>query len=1130
MAFFGSDFELMKWNSGFRSQLPLPTDPVERRLLLVKRLAVLGSLLTMILGISVAFAHLFGFPLIASFRPEFVSMKFNTALSFFCLGLALYVKLTSSSRSRVGPWLIPLLSLGSGLIGGLTLLEYASGIDLYADQLFVSDKLSLIQTSHPGRMAGATAVNILLMSISILLPLGAKSNMLRIGSFFFCFFVAYINFCGYVFGIESFYHYTAQTAMAAHTAAGFIVLSMSLISAFPQEKSVMMILAETPAGYMLRRMLPAALVLPFLLGWIRTRPFASHPLAAEISIALFSISYSVIFIVLIWRNALVIEKMSHQKATAEKQRDSAEQAALRQAKRVSSIMENIGDAVITVNQKGIIKSINQATLQIFGYRSCDLIGASVGKLVSNQMRHRYMMVIRSHLSGKEQIKLGNRRELEARKKNGAIFPIDLVISEFSIGQERYFTGVIRDITERKKSQEALRRWEYIFKNAQWAITVSNPENDTIIDVNPAFAEMHGYSVEELIGLPLSITVAPEEQGNLSAFSERIIETDELLYESTHIRKNGERFAVLIHVNSFKDEFGQILFRAATCQDISARKEAEENLQRLREDLELRVAERTQKFADEVAERKRIQESLERKEAELLLITHAIPAALVYIDHDERYVFCNKTFETWIGLSQSEIVGKTVKEHFSPSYYATIRPFLDQVYSGQVCYHEANVTFNDRERTVAINGVPDFDNQGNIRGMVLLSSDVSSLMEAQAELKAATIAADDANRAKSAFLANMSHEIRTPLGAVMGFSELLTNPCLLPTERANYLAAIKRNGEMLSNIINDILDISKVEAGRLEITSEEVDVAELIGDTMALLNLQASEKAIQLSVFADGPIPQYIHTDPLRLKQILSNVAGNAIKFTDKGHVLIRIRQVAHQNGLRLAFIVTDTGPGITDEQAQRLFAPFSQADASTTRKFGGTGLGLALARRLAQLLGGEVELTSSQAGKGSTFTITIDPGSVSSKLFVKYPDQRPKNEAPLSVLPREVSLRGLDVLLAEDAPDNQMLITHYLRMAGAHVDAACNGREACEKVLSGHYDVVLMDLQMPVMDGFEATAALRRAGFGKPILALTAHAMKEDRLRCLANGFDDHLSKPIDGQLLIERVALLGQGEGLHPH
>lgn len=391
-----------------------------------------------------------------------------------------------------------------------------------------------------------------------------------------------------------------------------------------------------------------------------------------------------------------------------------------------------------------------------------------------------------------------------------------------------------------------------------------------------------------------------------------------------------------------------------------------------------------------------------------------------------------------------------------------------------------------------------------------------------DLLEAKEAAEAANMAKSAFLANMSHEIRTPLGAVLGFSDLVIDPNVKPSEKANFLAAVKRNGELLSNIINDILDLSKIEAGKMQIATDEVSLMEVLTDTKTLLDLQASDKGIAFNVVIDPGVPEKIKTDPLRLRQILINIIGNAIKFTAKGSVDVKIRMALSGQRSLLSFAVSDTGSGVKPDQINKLFAPFSQVDVSTKRKFGGTGLGLVLAKRFANLLGGDVVLTDTIPDKGSTFTITIDPGPV----LTSVGDSA---RSRLSDMQKSgLRLDGIRVLLAEDSPDNQTLVTRFLKLAGATVEIASDGKEATQKAKNDHYDVLLMDLQMPVMDGYEATSQLRKDGYRGKIVALTAHALSEERERCLKSGFDDHISKPVNRDLLIERVYHCAKEQAVH--
>ncbi len=390
-----------------------------------------------------------------------------------------------------------------------------------------------------------------------------------------------------------------------------------------------------------------------------------------------------------------------------------------------------------------------------------------------------------------------------------------------------------------------------------------------------------------------------------------------------------------------------------------------------------------------------------------------------------------------------------------------------------------------------------------------------LRKKQEELVAAKELAEDANRAKSAFLANMSHEIRTPLGAVMGFSELMLMQDQSAVDRLRCVEAIKRNGKLLSNIINDILDLSKVEAGKLDVEKVEVPLAEILTDINMLLDLEATEKGLRLTLATEGKVPTRIKTDPLRLRQILFNIVGNAIKFTDHGSIAITLKRLTTADGAqKLAFEIRDTGRGIAKDQAARLFAPFAQADSSTTRRFGGTGLGLVLSRKLALSLGGDVELIESELDQGSCFLVTIDPGEVD--LEQNFVPGKRKAESPFEEQP--IQLNQMRILFVEDSLDNQLLVSRMLRMSGAIVDTATNGREGVEKALSGDYDVVLMDLQMPEMDGHAATQELRRFSYRKPIIALTAHAMAEERQRCLSEGFNSHLSKPINRKLLLSTL------------
>ncbi len=371
-------------------------------------------------------------------------------------------------------------------------------------------------------------------------------------------------------------------------------------------------------------------------------------------------------------------------------------------------------------------------------------------------------------------------------------------------------------------------------------------------------------------------------------------------------------------------------------------------------------------------------------------------------------------------------------------------------------------------------------------------------------KTARELAENANHAKTTFLANMSHEIRTPLNALIGFNEILRSENLTEEERAEYHNIIQRNGDLLLHLIDDILDLSKVEGGHIDWEIMSVSLPELLNEVTALMKAKADAKGLQLMVEFIGDIPQQLVTDPLRLKQILNNVIGNAIKFTTQGYIKISVQK--DQTKERLIFSVTDTGIGISEKVREKLFKPFSQADASVTRKYGGTGLGLILSKKLAQGLGGDLVLQNSQEGMGTTFCLEIATNLVA-KTTPPPPVARP--------LP---SLKGRKILVIDDSLDNQLLIEHLLTKMGAVVDCAENGDIGVKKALKENYDLILMDVQMPVLDGHSATRILREKNFTHPIIALTAHAMNDDRQKCDEAGCTDYLTKPVNVSALIQTI------------
>lgn len=402
-------------------------------------------------------------------------------------------------------------------------------------------------------------------------------------------------------------------------------------------------------------------------------------------------------------------------------------------------------------------------------------------------------------------------------------------------------------------------------------------------------------------------------------------------------------------------------------------------------------------------------------------------------------------------------------------------------------------------------------------------DITERIALENRLRETTERAIVADRMKSEFLANMSHEIRTPMTAILGFSEFLLEEGVLQEEQRDAIQTIHRNGQHLLEIINDILDLSKVESGKLEIERRKLNPEEFLSDIFQLLSERARSRNNQLQIEIDREIPNRILSDPTRLKQALLNLAGNAIKFTQNG--IVRIVVECDQQRELMSFHVIDSGIGMSASQLERIFQPFCQADSSTTRKYGGTGLGLTITKQIAGLLGGDVSVES-QPGFGSRFTLTVATGSLAGVQMVStLLDGRLSGpgKTQQTSTQDQTGINGR-VLLVEDGPDNQRLIRFILQKAGADVTLAENGKLGLDAALSAQtagnpFDLILMDMQMPVMDGYTATALLRESGYRGQIIALTAHAMKGEIDKCLSAGCDAYLSKPIDRKTFLAEIS-----------
>lgn len=494
---------------------------------------------------------------------------------------------------------------------------------------------------------------------------------------------------------------------------------------------------------------------------------------------------------------------------------------------------------------------------------------------------------------------------------------------------------------------------------------------------------------------------------------------------------------------------------------------------------------------------------------------------------ERRVFYNDAYIPILKHRHPRALGSKLNDVW-PEVWDQVLAIVHKVETGGVVL-ESDVQF-DIEVEGKLQGnyftyanSPLFNTEGKIAGMLCTIIDTTAavirthvteenLERAIRDLQLAKNEAEMANHAKSAFLANMSHEIRTPIGAILGFTEIMQSQNLDATERKKYLDTVIRNGKSLIRIIDDILDLSKIEAGKFEVEMSPINLQSLLQEVLTMFFDHAARKNIQLVYEATGITDLVVVTDAIRARQVLINLIGNAVKFTSKGSVKVSCHaEPVTDIRKKITFTIEDSGIGMTQEQADRLFQPFTQADITSTRRYGGTGLGLALSRNLALALGGDVKIVHCKVGQGCVFEFSFQADEAVDEVTVTTPHTSP-------VAQTQDSLTGLKVLAVDDSPDNRELIKMILNSSGLDVTEAESGEDAIDQAFKQHYDIVLMDIQMPGLDGYGTLAELRKRGFQEPIVALTAHAMKEEKNRTLAAGFADHVTKPINSKILLQTI------------
>ena len=756
---------------------------------------------------------------------------------------------------------------------------------------------------------------------------------------------------------------------------------------------------------------------------------------------------------------------------------------------LAAVEDSSDDAIATSSPAGVILTWNRGAETMLGYSSNEAIGKPLSVFVPSERQPHLERVIEQALDGH----VVSQHHGVCLHKDGSKVRVSVTVRPIRnyAGEIVAVTVTHRDLSERREAEQARALLASIVECSSDAISAVKLDG-TIVSWNRASEVLLGYTSREIIGKNAAL-LAPPERGEHTRKCLGLIRQGCSVssFEDLALTKDGRVIDVSVAVSPIRDPDQEVVGAAVIARDITERKQADQALKSSEE-----------KF-------RQLAETIR----EVFWMVSPSVDEILYVSPAYQHVWgrsCESLYQN--PMSWMEAIHPDDRKRAD----AGVLKYTQ----GEAAESEYRIRTPDgEEKWICDRSFPIRDQAGKLIRIVGIAEDITEQRRYEAELIQAREGADAANQAKSRFLANMSHEIRTPMNGVIGMIQLLLETELTP-EQKRYVTIAETSGRALLNLIDGVLDLSKIEAKKIQIERKGFCVQAAVEDVIQLLSVQSSAKGLGFRSRVSAEIPALLVGDVYRLRQVLTNLCSNAIKFTERGNVTLDVELEGRgDDEATVRFTVTDTGIGIRPEKLARIFSPFTQADDSTTRKYGGTGLGLTISKQLVELMGGSIGVDS-RVGHGSVFWFTVvlalpEPGQPE----IASEQSGRKMEA-LGKTPRTQPDASAQILIVEDNLTNREVVLAQVRKLGYRAHAVTDGAAAVDAVEGGGYALVLMDCEMPVMDGFEATRWIRRSSHRQvPIIALTADAMPADRDRCLKEGMNDYLAKPVELRLLEEVLA-----------